>query len=134
MSTHSQENVHAPRYESGRNGTLDRPTASSEWPIAGADLIIDATLPGLSFIALVDDKIHLALLQLSAFKSHRNALLAISKLPTELLWRIFQFHALECSPGSDDDRLGWVAVAHVCQRWRRTELRSQTLNYDYGSV
>jgi len=52
----------------------------------------------------------------------------ISILPPELLARIFHFYALEAPPWSDGvQKLGWIAVTHVCQRWRQVALGDSSL-------
>ncbi|KAI0311244.1 hypothetical protein OF83DRAFT_1151684 [Amylostereum chailletii] len=76
---------------------------------------------------------------LCAFKTRRNALASISRLPPEVLSRIFSIHAINQPPGSDnyvwDDKdeeadppsmsqvqLGWITVTHVCRHWRQLAL------------
>jgi len=52
----------------------------------------------------------------------------VSVLPPELLMRIFHFYALEVPPWSDGvQKLGWIVVMHVCQRWRQVALGDSSL-------
>ena len=63
-----------------------------------------------------------------SLRSRRNAVAPISVLPPELLVRIFRFHALEVPPwSSGTQKLGWIAVTHVCQRWRQVALGDSSL-------
>ena len=49
-------------------------------------------------------------------------------LPPELLARIFHFYALQAPPWSDGvQKLGWIAVTHVCQHWRQVALGDSSL-------
>jgi len=59
--------------------------------------------------------------------SSRNALAPISSLPPELLARIFRFYALVEPPWSGGQKLGWIGVTHVCQRWRQVALDDSML-------
>ena len=57
-----------------------------------------------------------------------SALPPIFTLPPELLTRIFHFYALEVPPWSDGvQKLGWIAVTHVCRRWRQVALGDSSL-------
>jgi len=58
---------------------------------------------------------------------HRNALLPISLLPPEILLRAFHLLALDELAFSGKQNLGWIRVAHVCQRWRQVALDSPSL-------
>lgn len=49
-----------------------------------------------------------------------NSMAPISRLPVEIICRIFQFHALEYSDTSNPYE--WVYVSHVCARWRNIAL------------
>jgi len=61
-------------------------------------------------------------------RSRRSAVTPISVLPPELLLRIFRFHALEVPPWSGGlQKLGWIEVTHVCQRWRQVALDDSSL-------
>ena len=63
-----------------------------------------------------------------SLRSHRSAVTPISVLPPELLMRIFRFYALEVPPWSDTvQKLGWIVVTHVCQRWRQIALGDSSL-------
>ena len=61
-------------------------------------------------------------------RSRRNALARISVLPPELLVRIFRLHALEVPPCPGGlQKVGWIAVTHVCQHWRQVALGDSSL-------
>ena len=63
-----------------------------------------------------------------SLRSRHNAVAPISVLPPELLVRIFHFHALDVPPwSSGTQKLGWIAVTHVCQRWRQVALGDSSL-------
>ena len=57
----------------------------------------------------------------------RNSHALISSLPPELLARIFRFYALMEPPWSGLQKLGWIIVTHVCQRWRQVALDDSML-------
>jgi len=58
----------------------------------------------------------------------RIVIAPISILPPELLTRIFHFYALEAPPWSNGvQKLGWIVVTHVCQRWRQVALDDSSL-------
>ena len=60
--------------------------------------------------------------------SRRSAVAPISALPPELLAQIFHFYALEEPPWSGGvQKLGWITVTHVCQRWRQVALGDSSL-------
>ena len=59
--------------------------------------------------------------------SSRNALAPVSSLPSEHLARIFRFCALVEPPWSGGQKLGWIGVTHVCQRWRQVALDDPSL-------
>ena len=59
--------------------------------------------------------------------SSRNAHAPISSLPPELLARIFHFSTLVAPPWSGVQKLGWIGVTHVCQRWRQVALDDSSL-------
>ncbi|KAI0262710.1 hypothetical protein BC834DRAFT_889983 [Gloeopeniophorella convolvens] len=153
VSDHSHENsVDASRPRSLDENTLPNHSRFAyESPAADAGLAVDTSvvdttpqpsrtdLSESESMALTEHKIHSVLLQLSTLRSQRNAFSPVSKLPTELLARIFRFHARHPSPppprvappyppGSDhDSRLGWIAVTHVCRQWRQAALEDNRL-------
>ena len=60
--------------------------------------------------------------------SRRSAVAPISALPPKLLAQIFHFYALEEPPWSGGvQKLGWITVTHVCQRWRQVALGDSSL-------
>jgi len=67
--------------------------------------------------------------------SCRSAVTPISALPPELLMKIFRFYALQVPPWyrvSESTRRGirrrgWIAVTHVCRRWRQVALGDSSL-------
>ena len=60
--------------------------------------------------------------------SRRIVVAPISTLPPELLAQIFHFYALEELPWSGGaQKLGWIKVTHVCQRWRQVALGDSLL-------
>ncbi|KAI0262712.1 hypothetical protein BC834DRAFT_1043242 [Gloeopeniophorella convolvens] len=95
--------------------------------VADEDPVNDGALPSLSSMALTEESISAAIMRVSTLKSHRNSFLPISKLPTELLSRVFHLHAIQQPHGEKDDRLGWIVASHVCRRWRQVVLRDAKL-------
>ncbi|KAI0056098.1 hypothetical protein BV25DRAFT_1832555 [Artomyces pyxidatus] len=64
---------------------------------------------------------------MQSLRTRRNALIPISRLPPEILTRIFTINAAADIPGIRDKtktrpRLGWITVTHVCRRWREMVL------------
>jgi len=59
--------------------------------------------------------------------SSHNDHTPISSLPPELLARIFHFSTLVEPPWSGVQKLGWIGVTHVCQRWRQVALDDSSL-------
>lgn len=63
-----------------------------------------------------------------ALKSRRNALAPISRLPPEMLSKIFTFCA---SIGQTDyascNTLSWIKVSHICHHWRAVALECPSL-------
>ena len=63
-----------------------------------------------------------------SLRPRRSTVTHIAVLPPELLLRIFRFHALEVPPWSGGlQKLGWIEVTHVCQRWRQVALGNSSL-------
>jgi len=74
------------------------------------------------------DMISLARRPTRSLPSCRGVVTPISVLPPELLARIFRFYALEEPPWSGSvQKLGWITVTHVCQRWRQVALGDSSL-------
>ena len=79
------------------------------------------------------DMVNLAGRLTLAPRSRRSAVRSISDLPPELLVQIFRFYALQVPPwprGSryrSIQRQGWIAVTHVCRRWRQVALGDPSL-------
>lgn len=79
-------------------------------------------------LSTIDKEIDAARQLTRSLLSRRNTLALISALPPELLARIFHFHAFaEPAWSTDLRRLGWIAVTHVCQRWRQVALDDSSL-------
>ncbi|KAF9475885.1 hypothetical protein BDN70DRAFT_205371 [Pholiota conissans] len=67
---------------------------------------------------------------LAATLHQRNSLVPISSLPPEILGHIFalvQYRDLSCNT---EDRLDWIALTHVCWRWRDIALNLPSLWVD----
>ncbi|KAI0046919.1 hypothetical protein FA95DRAFT_1559590 [Auriscalpium vulgare] len=68
-----------------------------------------------------------------AILTRRNSLLPISRLPSEILGRVFSWLALIDRPtrfevgGAFISRLGWISATHVCRWWRDVALDHATL-------
>ncbi|KAG5638349.1 hypothetical protein H0H81_000482 [Sphagnurus paluster] len=58
-------------------------------------------------------------------KSKRNILAPISRLPPEILSKIFAFRAAEAAEGPSP--LGWIKLTHVSRHWRAVALESPRL-------
>ncbi|KAI0064196.1 hypothetical protein BV25DRAFT_1823153 [Artomyces pyxidatus] len=58
-------------------------------------------------------------------KSRRNAIAPISRLPPEIMSRVFSF----CVPDlhAYDTNLEWIKISHVCTRWRTVALNSTNI-------
>ena len=78
-------------------------------------------------ISLIDEEIDVSKCLTHSLLSSRNALAPISSLPPELLARVFDFYALVEPPWSGVQKLGWIGVTHVCQRWRQVALNDASL-------
>jgi len=64
----------------------------------------------------------------SSILTSRNMLVPISRLPAEVLARIFYFSAFPpMQPWSPTKWLSWIHVTHVCRRWRQIALDNSTL-------
>jgi len=82
---------------------------------------------GTAALSAVDEEIDASVCFTRLLFSSRNALAPISSLPSELLARIFRFCALVEPPWSGGQKLGWIGVTHVCQRWRQVALDDSSL-------
>ncbi|ETW84688.1 hypothetical protein HETIRDRAFT_473409 [Heterobasidion irregulare TC 32-1] len=72
-----------------------------------------------------DEEISALLMVLASSRMRRNRFLFVSRLPPELLARIFSFSAAIDPPSSS--ALGWITVTHVCSHWRQVALDHSTL-------
>ncbi|KAA1475555.1 hypothetical protein DENSPDRAFT_932435 [Dentipellis sp. KUC8613] len=81
---------------------------------------------------VIDNKVNRLWNEISSLCTQRNHLLALYKLPPELLALIFaelialQSSTLHCLR-RDTISPGWMAVTHVCRRWREVALQQPTL-------
>ena len=78
--------------------------------------------------ALIDTKLSEILKSISALNSQRNAHASISKLPKDVLARIFSL--CQSWPGHDyviHDYMRWIQVTHVSRTWREIALASPFL-------
>ncbi|KAI0311706.1 hypothetical protein OF83DRAFT_1087511 [Amylostereum chailletii] len=62
----------------------------------------------------------------------RNALVPIARLPPEVLALVFKVLSIDCPPAGNSysipfQKLGWINVSHVSQRWRRVALENPSL-------
>ena len=73
----------------------------------------------------IEDEIKLSQQVTQELKFRRNALVPISRLPTETLAEIFSL--LPGSGNEDVPYLAWIYVTHVCHRWREIALNSPYL-------
>ena len=73
----------------------------------------------------IEDEIKLSQQVTQELKYRRNALVPISRLPTETLAEIFSL--LPGSGNEDVPYLEWIYVTHVCHRWREIALNSPYL-------
>ncbi|KAI0262736.1 hypothetical protein BC834DRAFT_373433 [Gloeopeniophorella convolvens] len=76
---------------------------------------------------LIEDEIMAMASSLASLKSRRNNFLTINRLSSEILLHLFHFHASIEPPGSPTNSLGWIAVTHVCRKWRRVALEDSAL-------
>ncbi|KAH6912726.1 hypothetical protein BKA70DRAFT_1264779 [Coprinopsis sp. MPI-PUGE-AT-0042] len=93
---------------------------------------------------LLDGQIAAVQEQLSRLKRQRNSLAPISRLPTEVLCKIFACLRFTPSLEYDYTRVHeWIYVTHVCREWRDvcfgyqdlwSELRTDTLPYQWLGI
>ncbi|KAL0574587.1 hypothetical protein V5O48_007372 [Marasmius crinis-equi] len=71
----------------------------------------------------IDDRILELARETRQLQNHRNLLVPISILPTELLGKIFTFHVVQdLSEGWDErksEHCKWINILHVCHHWRK---------------
>ncbi|TFY50193.1 hypothetical protein EVG20_g11665 [Dentipellis fragilis] len=93
-------------------------------PLAAEDEVLDAR-------GKVDAELAAMQLAMCDMRTRRNALSRIASLPPEVLSNVFSFHAVMnpiCAhERGGPRRLGWIAVTHVCRRWRLTALQQPRL-------
>ncbi|KAF9563142.1 hypothetical protein CPC08DRAFT_706269 [Agrocybe pediades] len=86
---------------------------------------------GTDAINIIDSKIEQYEKEILALKTQRNAHATISRLPPELLTRIFEWckHSEPVSTRYYFRRrpLAWIGCTHVCRLWRSIALNSPTL-------
>ncbi|KAI0262706.1 hypothetical protein BC834DRAFT_1034276 [Gloeopeniophorella convolvens] len=75
----------------------------------------------------VEDEISAMALRLASLKARRNDLLPIFRLSVEMLSCILAFLVHQEPPGSQHQRLGWIAVTHVCHRLRQVAIDNPAL-------
>ena len=61
-----------------------------------------------------------------ALKRHHNNLSSISKLPAEVLTRIFELLAFS-KDNAAEPKPHWIGISHVCSQWRHIALECPTL-------
>jgi hypothetical protein len=64
---------------------------------------------------------------LLAMKSRRNDLLPISRLPPEIMCRIFSLAQIPSSLVDKPNPLEWITLTYVCRRWRNIAVNSPSL-------
>ncbi|KAI0041453.1 hypothetical protein FA95DRAFT_1471938, partial [Auriscalpium vulgare] len=70
-----------------------------------------------------------------ALRQQRNSLLPVARLPPEILRTIFAFSSEIDLPWIENGvriRLGWLAVTHVCRRWRVIAVEHTALWTDFS--
>ena len=78
-------------------------------------------------ISTIDKGIDAARKFLRSLLTYRNTLVPISRLPPEILARVFRLLVLEEPSFSGRQNLGWIKVTHVCQHWRQVSLNNSVL-------
>jgi hypothetical protein len=73
-------------------------------------------------IRLIDLQIANLRESIRALHYQRNALVPISKLPVEILTKIFMLHQENVTRRYTIQRLGWIKITHVSRRWREIAL------------
>ena len=81
--------------------------------------------PYTDFLKNADEEISALLMVLASSRMRRNRLLFVSRLPPELLARIFSL--LEAIDPPSSSVLGWITVTHVCSYWRQVALDHSVL-------
>ena len=82
----------------------------------------------------IDDEVAALRILITSMHRQRNSFARVSRLPPEILSRIFSFLAVINAPTgygvssrSVDQKLGWIRVSHVCSHWREVALEDPTL-------
>ena len=78
-------------------------------------------------ISTVDKGIDAARQLVRSLLTRRNALMPISRLPPEILARVFHLLVLEDPHFSGERKLDWIEVTHVCRHWRQVALDNSSL-------
>ena len=78
--------------------------------------------PANEAIRLIDLRIANLRESIRVLNSQRNGLLPISKLPVEILTKIFLLHQKNATQGYAVQWLDWIGITHVSQRWREIAL------------
>ncbi|KAF8198536.1 hypothetical protein BJ912DRAFT_1140084 [Pholiota molesta] len=60
-------------------------------------------------------------------KFHRNTIIPISRLPPELMCRIFSHAQVPHPTASEPNPLGWINLTYVCRHWRNIAISSPSL-------
>ena len=94
-----------------------------------------ATEPVLA-VSAVDKKLGTATHRFSSLFTRRNDLLPFSLLCPEILIRVFRLLALDepLAAFAGKQNLGWIKVAHICQRWRQVALDNPSLRVRISST
>ncbi|KAI0044108.1 hypothetical protein FA95DRAFT_303861 [Auriscalpium vulgare] len=106
----------------GPSPTQDYPPNTPRSPLKQPSLSRDDILKehNLSHLDVEYLKLQTALIR---NRTQRNTLVSVGRLPPEILARIFSIRAMmDPSRISGAQRLGWIAVTHVCGHWRRVAL------------
>ena len=93
----------------------------------GSDSSIRISNTRSAAISSTDKEIEAARLHILSLLTRRNGLAPVSLLPSELLARIFHFHALDEPSWSNGETFGWIKVTHVCRYWRHVALEDSSL-------
>ena len=73
-------------------------------------------------VRLIDLQIADLLESIRVLHSRRNDHLPISQLPVEILTKIFLLHQKNAPQSYTVQRLDWIGISHVSQRWREIAL------------
>src|SRR6266403_1448488 len=115
--------------------------------------LLDHISPQRAARHAIDDELSALNMVMCAMRSRRNNVSLIGRLPPEILSCIFSFHTINEPIPTDfiydpDDPfpsnssparlgLGWIAITHVCRRWRQVALSHpglwRTIVFDLGA-